>query len=278
MTDTKIYDGTITSSKTPTVGGLYGGNTVANLAQEFASKNVVGAGGSVINVTGYTINDGDRGRNYSVTTLAATGTINPAPLTVQANNVSAVYGAALPAVGYTIIGFAGGDNLSVVSGEPLLATTATAGSDAGTYPITIKAGTLSAVNYDFPGDDLIGGTLTVVPAPLLITAESTSMVAGQAVPALTAVYAGFVNGDTPANLTPPPLLHSAVTPSSAGRLPDHRQRCQLAQLRHHVRARHTQRDSRPGGCPEHLDREDQAEQTQDGSGNRRAIQRGSRCG
>ncbi len=49
----------------------------------------------------------------------------------------------------------------------------------------------------------------------MITAVSTSMIAGEAVPALTAVYTGFVNGDTPASLTPPPVLSSAASPSAA---------------------------------------------------------------
>jgi MBG domain (YGX type) len=40
------------------------------------------------------------------------------------------------------------------------------------------------------------------------------MIAGQAVPALTVDYSGFVNGDTPASLAQPPVLHSAASPSS----------------------------------------------------------------
>jgi MBG domain (YGX type) len=150
--------------------------------------------------------------------LAADGssqlTVNPVPLTVRANNVSTLYGSP-PALTDTITGFVGGDNSSVVSGAPVMTTTAAAGANAGAYPITIAAGTLSATNYIFPAADLIAGTLTVTPAPLVITAVSTSMIAGQSVPTLAAVYSGFKNGDTPASLTLPPILHSAVSPSSA---------------------------------------------------------------
>ncbi len=74
---------------------------------------------------------------------------------------------------------------------------------------------MSATNYSFPATDLIAGMLTVTPAPLVITAVSTNMVAGQAVPALTAAYTGFVNGDSAASLAPPPVLHSAASPSIA---------------------------------------------------------------
>ena len=66
--DTKVYDGTTSSSQTPTYGTLYGGDTVTGLAQAFASKNVLGADGSTLVVTGYTVNDGDGGNDYTVTT------------------------------------------------------------------------------------------------------------------------------------------------------------------------------------------------------------------
>jgi predicted outer membrane repeat protein len=166
--DTKVYDGTDSSSQTPTHGTLYVGDTVTGLAQAFSSKNVLGSGGSTLTVTGYTVNDGDGGRDYAVTTQTATGTITPEPLTVRVNNVSTVYGSSLPALTYTITGFVGGDNSSVVKGAPMLATTATSGATTGAYPITITAGNLSATNYSFPAADLIAGTVTVIFAPATV--------------------------------------------------------------------------------------------------------------
>ena len=74
---------------------------------------------------------------------------------------------------------------------------------------------MSATNYTFPSADLIAGTLTVRPAPLVITAMSTSMAAGQPVPALSAAYTGFVNGDTPDKLTTQPVLSTTATEASA---------------------------------------------------------------
>jgi predicted outer membrane repeat protein len=213
--DTKVYDGTNSSSQTPTHGTLYDGDTVTGLTQAFNSKNVLGSGGSMLTVTGYTVNDGDGGKDYTVAIQTATGTITPEPLTVRVNNVSTVYGSSLPALTYTITGFVGGDSSSVVKGAPLLATTATSGATTGAYPITITAGTLSAKNYSFPAAELIAGTLNVTPAPLVITAVSTSMFGGQAVPTLTEAFTGFVNGDTPTSLTTAPVLHSAAGPSSA---------------------------------------------------------------
>jgi hypothetical protein len=83
---------------------------------------------------------------------------SPAVLTVTANNQSEQFGQPTPALTYTITGFVNGGAQSVVSGTPALATTANAGSTAGTYPITISAGTLSAANYTFT---FVGGTVTV---------------------------------------------------------------------------------------------------------------------
>ena len=63
----------------------------------------------------------------------------------------------------------------------------------------------------------IGQNVTVNPAQLTITASPETMVAGQAVPPLTASYSGFVNGDTAARLTSQPVLTTtATTASSAG--------------------------------------------------------------
>jgi len=80
-----------------------------------------------------------------------------AVLTVTANSISVPYGTT-PVLTATITGFVNGDTLSVVSGAPALATTATSASLPGTYPISVGQGTLSAANYSFT---FIGGTVTV---------------------------------------------------------------------------------------------------------------------
>jgi hypothetical protein len=54
---------------------------------------------------------------------------------------------------------------------------------------------------------------TVAKASLTITAASLSQVAGRAQPALTAIYAGLVNGETAAVLTAQPQLSTASTGS-----------------------------------------------------------------
>jgi MBG domain (YGX type) len=96
----------------------------------------------------------------------------------------------------------------------VLATTAKADSSAGAYPITVSAGTLFAPNYDFPSADLKNATLTITPAPLTITALSTSGYASQPLPAFSVVYSGFVHGDTPASLAVAPSITTTATTAS----------------------------------------------------------------
>ena len=57
-------------------------------------------------------------------------------------------------------------------------------------------------------------TQTVTPAPLTITANNQTKVYGQANPALTVSYSGFVNGDTSASLTTQPTVTTTATTSS----------------------------------------------------------------
>src|SRR5207245_207034 len=107
--------------------------------------------------------------NYGISNGSKSVTVTPATLPVTANAASKVYGATLPSFGATITGFVNGDSPSVVSGSAALNTTATSSSGVGSYPITAKAGSLSAVNYTFA---FIDGTLTITPATLTVTANA----------------------------------------------------------------------------------------------------------
>jgi gliding motility-associated-like protein len=92
--------------------------------------------------------------------------VAPAQLTVTADDKHKEYGDANPTLTYTLSGFVNGDNSSVVSGTPVLSTTADASSLSGTYPISITGGTLSAANYTFL---TASGILTVGPAAQTIS-------------------------------------------------------------------------------------------------------------
>jgi predicted outer membrane repeat protein len=86
-----------------------------------------------------------------------------------------------------------------------------AGLDAATYTGDITASFAGDSNFAFSSGS---ADLTVTPAPLTITANSQTKVYGAALPTLTVSYAGFVNGDTSANLTTLPTVTTTATPAS----------------------------------------------------------------
>ena len=103
----------------------------------------------------------------------------------------------------------------------------TATTDAqGTAALTAHLGGLAAgdhptaVSVAFVGNGVYSsssatGDLVVHPAPLTITASSATITYGGAPPAVTASYAGFVNGDTATSLAAGPTCTSTASSQSA---------------------------------------------------------------
>jgi hypothetical protein len=163
--NTKIYDGTTSAAATPTVTGLQGFDTVVNLAETYDTKNV--GTGKALTVSSYTVNDGNAGANYTVNAVASSaGEIDPAALTVAANDESKICGQPNPALTASYAGFVSGEGTNTLTSAAVLSTTATTSSAAGTYPIT-ASGT-SAANYTV---NYVNGTLTVLQAAQLSCAK-----------------------------------------------------------------------------------------------------------
>ncbi len=131
------------------------------------------------------------------------------PLQIAAVDTNKIYGASLPALAVSYSGFLNGDNQSGLSTPVALATIATATSPVGAYPITPSGA--SSSNYTI---SYLPGALTITPASLLISANSTNKVYGAAVPVLSASYSGFVNGDTASSLTIPVSISTTALSSS----------------------------------------------------------------
>ncbi len=127
--------------------------------------------------------------NYITTITNATLTVTPATLTVSAANASMLYGDAVPALSGTIAGIKNGETITAT-----YSTTATSTSAPGTYPITpsvvAAAGVLS--NYTVV---INNGTLTISPAPLVVSAANASRLYGDPNPAFTGTITGLKNGD-----------------------------------------------------------------------------------
>lgn len=98
--------------------------------------------------------------------VAATYTINPASLTIIANDVSRKYGMENPELTCSFFGFKNGETNDVLTRMPTVETTATISSNVGTYPI-IPSGA-EAQNYTFNYER---GTLTITKADQTIDWE-----------------------------------------------------------------------------------------------------------
>ena len=159
--NTKTYDGTTNAAAVPTVTGLQGFDTVTGLTETYDTKNV--GTGKTLTVSTYTVNDGNAGANYTVNTVSSSaGEIDPATLTVTANDKSKMCGQPNPALTASYSGFISGEDTNVLTSPAVLNTTATINSTAGAYPITASGA--AAANYTVSYDN---GTLTVVQAPQL---------------------------------------------------------------------------------------------------------------
>jgi hypothetical protein len=137
-------------------------------------------------------------------------TVNPAPLTITADDQTTVYGAGLPALTASYSGFVNGDTVASLTTAPSLGTTATSASPVGTYSITAAGAADSdyAISY-------VSGTLSITPAALTVTADNQTKIYGTALPDLTFSYSGFVNGDTAAAVSGSPSISTTATAGSA---------------------------------------------------------------
>lgn len=148
--------------------------------------------------------------DYNSATGAVSINVTPAPLTVAAKNANRQYGAANPSLNNAAYnGFVNGDAFSSLSGTLSCTTTATQTSSVGTYPITCSG--LSSTNYSI---NFIPGTLTITPAPLTITANSTTKILNAMNPAFTWTASGFVNGENASVFTAIPLCNTTAGTTS----------------------------------------------------------------
>ena len=124
--------------------------------------------------------------NYTVTISPGTLTIAPAPLLVIPNSVARLYGAANPLLTGPISGIENGDAITASFSTP-----ANTSSPAGSYSITASLSGAKLDDYTVTANT---GTLTVTPAPLVVTVADASKIYGAANPAFAVTYQGFVSG------------------------------------------------------------------------------------
>ena len=146
--------------------------------------------------------------NYTIVYVNGWLTVNPAPLTIMANNTSQPFGTT-PSLSASYIGLVNGDTAASLTAPAVLSTTATGTSPPGSYAITVSGASSADYSITYKSN-----TFTVTPASLTITANLATEVYGGPLPTLTASYSGFVNNDTAANLTTQPILTTVAITSS----------------------------------------------------------------
>jgi F0F1-type ATP synthase epsilon subunit len=215
----KTYGQTLTFAGTEFGSvGLQNGETIGSVALASAgapaTANVSGSPYAIAasNATGGTFSAG----NYSITYDAGALTVNPASLTITADNASKTYGQTLTFAGteFGAVGLQNGETVGTVTlasaGAP--ATANVAGSPYAITASNATGGTFNPGNYAITYD---AGALTVNPAglSLSITADDASKTFGQTLTFAGTEFtsSGLQNGDTVGSVT----LTSAGAPATA---------------------------------------------------------------
>ena len=192
----KVYGQTLTFSGTEFgVSGLLNGDSVssASLSSVGSVATAAVAGSPYSIVISNAVGNGLT--NYTISYVNGLLTVGPAQLGVSANNTNRVYGATNPVFTVSYNGFVNGDGLNVLSGSPVLTTSAVTNSPVGNYVITNSLGSLVATNYLV---SLTNGVLTINQAGLTLTASNQAKVYGQTLTFSGTEFgvSGLLNGDS----------------------------------------------------------------------------------
>jgi len=192
----KVYgdlDPTLTYSVT--AGSLVFGQGFVGSLDRAAGETVAG-GPYAIGQGDLQVDDGYGGTNYAITYAGADFGITPRPITVTANNFTKTYGDSMTFAGteFTANGLQNGESVGSVT-----LASAGAAEDAAaapSYAITASSatgGTFDPANYTIT---YVNGYLAVIPAPLTITADTSSKVYGDPDPTLAYTASGWKLSDT----------------------------------------------------------------------------------
>lgn len=157
----KTYDGTALTKNEVTVSK---GNFVKNEGFTYNTTASQTNVGDTDNEFEYTLKDNTKASNYKIETELGVLTVNPAILTVKADDKTKKQGEDNPKLTGTITGFVNGETSDVLKGDVEYSTTAKKDSPVGKYPIT-ASGNLEAQNYVV---QYVDGTLTVVAKDAII--------------------------------------------------------------------------------------------------------------
>jgi len=129
--------------------------------------------------------------DYTLSYVPGQVVVGTADLVITASSGTMTYGGTLPNVTPSYAGFVNGDGIGSLSTVPTCSTAATSSSPVGAYTTSCSGAADS--NYTIT---YVNGSVHVNPAPLTITASSSSITYGASPPAVAPTVTGLVNGET----------------------------------------------------------------------------------
>ena len=187
-----------------------------------ASFASAGVGSNIVVTVSNLALAGSAGGNYAVAPVTLNAGISSLPVTASAVANNKVYDGGTTATLTTVLsGVVSGDAVALNT-NGYTATFATAEVDTN-IAVTVSAWALTgsaASNYTLLTPAPAGLTADITPATATVTANNQSVTVGLPIPALTATYSGFVNGeDTNVLITPASLTTTAEAGSPVGVYP-----------------------------------------------------------
>jgi MBG domain-containing protein/Big-like domain-containing protein/centrosomal CEP192-like protein/HYDIN/CFA65/VesB family protein len=217
---TMLYGGPLPTTLSPTYASFVAGDTAASLTpQPFCTTTATTA--SPVGTYPVTCS-GAVDANYTISYVAGTLTVNPAVVTVTASSATMTYGGLPPAITPSYSGFVLNQTSAILTTVPTCSTTATSTSPVSPPTIPSTCSGAAAPNYTF---NYVPGAVTVIGAPLTITANTASKVYGTALtlPGTAFTVTGLLNTDTvtsvtltsPGTLATAPVGSYPIAPSAA---------------------------------------------------------------
>jgi filamentous hemagglutinin family protein len=175
LSGTRTYDGSANAAGSIlTLTNALTGDTVTISGSGTLAAKDVGAE-AVTSLSGLTSSN----PNYTIVGGSGDVTVTPATLTYTAGSVARTYGSANPALTGTVTGFVGSDTLSnSTTGSLAFGSTATAGSNVGSY--AVNGSGLTANNGDYMFVQAAGNATALTVNPLAVTLSGTRTYDGSA--------------------------------------------------------------------------------------------------
>ena len=183
-----VYNG---NARTATTTGLTSVNSQTITITYCTTQNgEYGAMPTFTNAGDYTVYYKANAANHNEKADSFTVTIGKASLSIIAKEKTITYGDAAPAYDAMCTGFVNGETGAVLGGDLDFTCSYNQGDGAGTYDITPFGCTSDNYSINF-----VTRALTVSKKALTVTADDKAITFGDAAPAYTVSYSGFITGE-----------------------------------------------------------------------------------